>query len=126
MRQKRIPNKEAKDGATEKLKTQIRNLQKEVKRLKSELKAYDQAFKKTKDFLHENTKEISLDDLIIGAKEDKSLKKIKDDYSTNCTKCANGIVTKKILPFGEMYLCNVCGDRRVVKTQIEDTEELDC
>jgi predicted nuclease with TOPRIM domain len=117
MRQRKTPVKEAKDGQVDKLKTQIRNLQKETRRLKSELKAYEQAFRKTKDFLKENTDEIDLMDLIAGAKENKPLKEIQDEYTQVCDKCQQGIRTITLLPFGKLYLCNNCGDRHIERKE---------
>lgn len=58
-----------------KLKSQVRKLQKENKRIKSELKTYNQAFGKTKDYLEEYTEEFSLEELIDLAKKEVRLPK---------------------------------------------------
>lgn len=108
--------KEYKDGELNKLKRRVKRLESENKRLKSELNAYDQAFKKTTKFLKDNTDEISLEELVKAAKENKSLKEITPDETKQCPKCGSDI--KKLqYPVGTVIVCenNNCDYRSMEK-----------
>lgn len=111
--------KEYKDGELNKLKKRIKRLISENKRLKSELNAYDQAFKKTTKFLKDNTKEISIEKLIEAAKSNKSLKEVRTEVEEEdkCPRCTSD--TKKV-PFrdGHVVVCinEHCKFRHVKKT----------
>jgi predicted nuclease with TOPRIM domain len=107
----KIPNNEAKDGSLQKANKRIKRLEKENARLRSDLNAYDQAFRKTTKFLKDHTDQISINDLIEGAKQDKSLKEVKPV----CPKCL-GEISSMTIPAGEVTFCiNIECDYREVK-----------
>ena len=111
----KIPNNEAKDGTVQKLNKRIKRLEKENSRLKSELNAYDQAFKKTTKFLKDHTDQINIDDLIEGAKQNKSLKEVHEVKPT-CPQCL-GEITAMNTPAGKVIVCKntECEYREVKK-----------
>jgi predicted nuclease with TOPRIM domain len=121
---KKIPDeKQAKDGTVQKLRTRIKRLEKENHRLKSELNAYDQAWKKTLKYISDETKQIKLEDLIDAAKSDKNLKQTKREVREVCGKCLSDNVSKTPIPGGRHSVyCNDC-EHRVVKTNGEDKEQ---
>ena len=106
---KKIPDeKQAKDGTISKLRTRIKRLEKENNRLKSELNAYDQAWKKTLKFISDETKEIKLKDLIDAAKSDKNLKETKQEVKPVCSKCLSDNVHVSQISVGTMVICRDC------------------
>ena len=105
------PKKGYKDSELNKLKKRIYKLEKENNRLKSDLNAYEQAFRKTSRFLRDSLDEISLEDLIEAAKSDKSLKEVKEDVEVRCPICFSDT---KIIPMKdnkEVVVCNSCSYR---------------
>lgn len=117
----RKPNKvpddrQAKDGQIQKLRTRVKRLEKENSRLKSELNAYDQAWKKTLRYISDETKQISLDDLINAAKDDKSLKETKKEVQPACKNCLSTNVQVTKIPGGrKSVFCEDCEHREVEK-----------
>lgn len=116
---KKEPRKDYKDGELNKLKNRIKRLEKENNRLKSELKAYDQAFKKTTKFLKDHTDEISLEDLIEAAKDGKSLKEVEEvpNVQNLCPRCFSPIKKLQKSKVGEIVVCTKCDYRTVVKDE---------
>lgn len=116
---KKEPKKEYKDAELNKLKRRVKRLESENRRLKSELNSYDEAFKKTKRFLKDNTDELSLDDLIQAAKNGSSLKKTQEDVEDACPKCLNKV--KKInSPVGIITVCdNIHCDFRKTEKKVD-------
>lgn len=113
---KKIPDeKQAKDGTISKLRTRIKRLEKENNRLKSELNAYDQAWKKTLKFISDETKEIKLKDLIDAAKSDKNLKETKQEVKPVCSKCLSDNVHVSKITVGTMVICKDCSHTEVKK-----------
>jgi ribosomal protein S20 len=125
-------NVEAKDGAIGKLKRHIYKLEKENAKLKSELRTYQRAFEKNITFLQEKTGDLSLEDLIEGAKEDLTLKEIKKETAYRfedlkrkwaCYKCNEGVLRLMIIP-GNRYFrkCSICDNRTEAKEYTEEVE----
>ena len=113
---KKEPKKEYKDGELNKLKRRIKRLEKENTRLKSELNSYEQAFKKTTRFLKDHTDDISLEDLVQAAKQNKSLRKIEKEHVENlCPKCFNKLKELPKSRVGKIIVCTQCEYRKVEK-----------
>lgn len=113
---KKEPKKEYKDGELNKLKRRIKRLEKENTRLKSELNSYEQAFKKTTRFLKDHTDDISLEDLVQAAKQDKSLRKVeKEHVESLCPKCFNKLKELPKSRVGKIIVCTQCEYRKVEK-----------
>ena len=108
--------KEYKDGELNKFKRRIKRLESENKRLKSELNAYEQAFKKTTKFLKDHTDDISLEELIKAAKEDKSLRDVEEENAAKkaCPKCLSELKIIKY-PIGTLISCTKCDYRSMEK-----------
>jgi ribosomal protein S20 len=124
--------KEPKDGEVAKLKRHIHKLEKENNKLKSELKTYEKAFSKNITFLKEKTNDLSLEDLINGAKEDLTLKEIKKDTAYRfedlkqrwkCFQCNEGVLRLMIIP-GNRYFrkCSMCSHRTEAQDYTEEVE----
>lgn len=84
--------KEEKDGTVQKLKDTIRRLQSDNRKLKSELATFEAAFEKNIQFLKGKTKDLTLKELIDGAKKEQSLIQIEDTVKKNweCKTCNEG------------------------------------
>jgi hypothetical protein len=70
------PEKE-KDSEVQRLKNALKRKDKEMEKLKSELKTYEAAFQKNIQFLKGKTKDLSLQELLDGAKKEQNLGKIE-------------------------------------------------
>lgn len=113
---KKEPKKEYKDGELNKLKRRIKRLEKENTRLKSELNSYEQAFKKTTKFLEDHTDDISLEDLVQAAKQDKNLRKVeKEHVESLCPKCFSKLKELPKSRIGKIIVCTQCEYRKVEK-----------
>ena len=117
---------EPKSAEVKSLKKRIAKLENENKRLKSELKTYEQMFKRTVTFLKKDTEELSIHQIIKGVDADESLFEIKDKVKErwNCYKCPSGIL-KLILVPGNRYFrrCSSCVNRTPVKEYSDSVEE---
>ena len=129
--------KEEKDGNTAKLKRHIHHLEKENKKLKSELRTYERVFAKNITFLKEKTRGLSLEDLISGANAELNAQQITEQKVQNfedmqkkwkCFQCEEGLLKMIIIPRGDgnsyFRQCNnlKCKHRTELK---EYTEEVD-
>lgn len=105
MKPKKIPKSEAKSGNEQKLRNRIRYLERKVKRLEAEKRAYESAFKTTTSFLKDHTEEISLEKLIEGAKKGNSLKEVQEENQIKeCEHCGADDLRR----IGKLVLCMVC------------------
>jgi len=101
--------KEAKSGEIQKLKNRIKRLEKDKRILISKLNTAEAALAGNNSFLKGSTEDFSVEDLIDAAKENKTLKEIKDDKI--CPKCgAEDLKVMKTL-FGVLESC-MCGHRK--------------
>lgn len=94
------------DGEVKRLKDANRRLKSENEKLKSELKTYEAAFQKNIQFLKGKTKDLTVEQLIEGAKKEQNLKEIE---------------TEKELTFKEMedkWRCKLCSRGRLVFIKI--------
>lgn len=130
-------NNEPKDGETAKLKRHIRHLEKENKKLKSELRSYEKALAKNITFLKEKTNDLTLEELIKGANEELNLKQIKkesfDSFEMmkkkwSCYICDAGIMKFIVIPHGDSqhYFRKCSNPKCVNRTEAKElTEEVD-
>lgn len=96
------------------LRKKIKDQEKEINRLKSELKTLNRAFEKTATYIKGNSDGISVEKIIQGVKEEKTLTEIKT--SNKCPSCFEGEIKSSRLPFGRIDICSVgCGYREVTK-----------
>lgn len=104
------------DGEIQKLKRRVKKLETENKRLKSELKSFEQAFQRTSNFLRDHTKEITIEGLIDAAKKGHSLKETQnEEVKKACRKCLAPELTVIKNNFGSIFVCQKCGEREVEK-----------
>ena len=105
--------KEQKDGQLQRLRNRVRRLEKENRKLKSELNSLEQAFKNTTSFLRDHTQHININDLIEAAKHGKSLKTVQDDQEVHlvCPKCFSENFAVVPTPFGQVSTCGECKHR---------------
>lgn len=69
-----------KNNKEDALRRKVRELEKEIERLKGELKTLNKAFEKSAKFMSDESKELSVEDLIIAADKHKTLQEAKEDY----------------------------------------------
>lgn len=106
--------KEPKDGETSKLKRRIKRLEKENNRLKSELNSLEQAFKNTRRYIDDETKNVSVDRMIDAAKKGTKLSDLKKELE--CPKCGDEInQIKSLAGTVEVCLNQECDYREVKK-----------
>ena len=130
------PEKE-KDSEVQRLKQALKRKDKEMEKLKSELKTYEAAFQKNIQFLKGKTKDLSLQDLLAGAKKEQNLKQIEtskeETYQEHkarwkCFDCNIGIMKIIVVPRqdGRYYIrcCNndLCKKRTELKPFTDDVE----
>lgn len=105
----------------QKLKNQIDRQKTEIARLKRQLRQYEHAMEKNRDFLKGTAEEIELDKLIEAAKHGKALKEIREEnepiVTLACPKCLEGDYKSMKTMFGEMRSCIKCGHRETIKDE---------
>ena len=116
----KVFNKETKDNEVHKLKEVIKKKDREIKELRSQIVTYESAFKKTKDFLKENTDEFSVEQAIEAAKKNSNLKQMRNEYHNECSACGSDNVRVDKLSFGEIIICKNedCGKTVVKKNGV--------
>ena len=129
--------KEEKSGEVGKLKKHIRHLENEITQLKSQLRTYDRVFSRQVTFLKQQTRGLSLEDLIIGANAELNLQEIKDEQINNyaeiqrkwlCFQCNTGILKMVIIPRGDgnSYFRQCSNTKCKHRTPLKEyTEEVD-
>lgn len=125
--------KEPRDGEIKKLKAHIRKLDKEISRLKSELKTYSRAFDKNIMFLKNQTKRFSVEELIEGAEVDLTLEEIGIEKENTfkamearwkCWKCDEGVLKMIIVPSSRYFRkCTLCENRTETKELTDDVDK---
>lgn len=128
---------EEKDGEVGKLKRHIHHLEKENKKLKSELRTYERVFSKNITFLKEKTRGLSLEDLIAGANAELNAQQITEEKvqkfedlqrKWQCYKCSEGVMKLIVIPHGGgskyFRLCSnpKCKNRTDVKEYTDEVE----
>ena len=108
--------KEAKDSQTQRLRNRVRRLEKENRKLKSEVNSLEQAFKNTTKFLRDHTEHISIHDLIEAAKNGSSLGNVQEGQEVKevCPKCFSDKLVVVPAPFGKVKSCGDCKHRETV------------
>ena len=107
--------KEAKDGEVERLKRKIKRLEKDKRELISKLNTLEQVLKKNFEVLKGSVEDITVEELIEGAKKDKTVKQMKETrkevVNNSCPECNKEL---KIMPIrgGEIAICGNCTYRR--------------
>jgi membrane-anchored glycerophosphoryl diester phosphodiesterase (GDPDase) len=129
------PEKE-RDGEISRLKNANKRLKSENEKLKAEIKTYEAAFQKNIYFLKGKTKDLSLQELLDGAKKEQSLKSIEDkkemtfkdmESKWKCFKCGTGVM--RIIMFNKLnekwYLrkCSFC-ENRTNAQKLDDNVEV--
>lgn len=105
--------KEEKDGSIAKLKQRIRRLEKDKRELISKLNTLEQVLKRNFEVLKGSTEDLSVEELIEGAKKNKTIKQIKDDVepvvqSDNCPKCNSEEYKIMEIRGGQIGVCGNC------------------
>lgn len=99
-------HREEKDGETQKLRNTIRRLQSDIRKLKSELSTYEVAFQKNIQFLKGKTKDLTVQELIEGAKKEQNLGQIENtkeltfkdmEKRWKCHKCNSGVMKLTVI-----------------------------
>ena len=118
------------DGEIKRLKDALRRKDKEIERMKSELKTYSAAFEKNIQFLKGKTKDLTLQELIDGAKKEQNLKQIevekeitfKDmEKKWKCFKCGTGVmrIITYMRPDGRWYIRKCSNSQCVNRTKAQ-------
>lgn len=116
---------EEKSGEVKKLKAHIRHQDKEIARLKSELRSIEKAFSKNITFLKQKTTQLDLHTLIEAANEELNLSQIEDKEENKmeqmfkrwqCHKCETNVLKIVIVPKGdERYYFRKCSNPKCSK-----------
>lgn len=133
----RAGHKEEKDGALQKLRNANRRLKSENEKLKAELSTYEAAFQKNISFLKGKVKDLTVEELIAGAKKDQNLATIEvvkeETYQEHkakwkCHICGQGLMKLTVVTRqdGKWYFrkCNQpkCVNRTDLKQFNDDVE----
>lgn len=101
-------------GTLKELKAANRRLKSDNERLKSELVSLQEAFYETSKYLKNNTDGISVEKIIEGVKNSKTLVEIKK--VDKCSKCESIEVKELNVPaVGLIRICSACKNREVLK-----------
>lgn len=125
---KSYPEKE-RDGEVKRLRDALKRKDKEVDKLKSELKTLETAFQENIKFLKGKTARLDLQELLKGAKKNESLKEIEDNKNFTfkeleekwkCYKCNVGIMRLIIFnrPDGKHYI-RACSNKSNCQNRTE-------
>ena len=101
--------KEPKSGEISKLKKRIRLLEKQKRELISKLNTAERVLEKNMKFLKGSTEDISVEELIEAAKEDKTLKEVKEDRV--CPSCSSENYKIMSIRGGKIGICSDCSFR---------------
>jgi len=130
------PEKE-KDSEVQRLKNALKRKDKEMEKLKSELRTYEAAFQKNIQFLKGKTKDLSLQELLDGAKKEQNLTKIEkvkeETYQEfkqkwKCFQCNTGIMKLTVMPRqdGKYYFRACTNDKCKHRTELKPfTDEVE-
>jgi len=115
-RQQRItfPKEDDKSECIKKLKGMVRNLQKENKRMKTELKTLEAAFVETQGFLKKQMWDFSVEEVIDAVKKHRRLNAAKGDEVV-CEKCGATMDHLDVPAIGTIYICTNCTHRYTVR-----------
>lgn len=131
------PDKE-RDSEVKRLRDALKRKDREVEKLKSELRTLEKAFEANIKFLKGKTAKLDLQELLSGAKKDMSIKEIEETKVVNfkeleekwrCHKCQEGVMKLIVFsrPDGKHYIraCSnrdKCQNRTDAKPWKEDVE----
>jgi len=101
--------KEPKNAEVAKLKKRIRLLEKQKKDLVSQLKSAEKALERNMKFLKGSVEDISVEELIEAAKEDKTLKEVK--VEKECPNCGSKNLKVMNILGGKIEICPDCSHR---------------
>lgn len=104
------------------LRRVIKEKDREIARLKSELKTLNDYFKKTASFVSTKSKALSVEDLIDAADKNQTLEEAIEDKAT-CPNCESPDTFKGKIPSGHLFICRACNYREVIKNA-EEKESL--
>lgn len=94
------------------LRQKVKQLEKEIVRLKGELKTLNAAFSKTSSYIKGNLDGITVEKIIVAAREEKTMIQIQKENV--CPDCGQEIKTNK-LPFGTFSICTAACGWKLVK-----------
>jgi len=101
--------KEAKSGEVQKLRNKIKRLEKDKRILISKLNTAEAALVGNANFLKGSTEDLSVEDLIEAAKENKTLKEVRDGKI--CPSCGSEDLKVMKTLFGVLESCH-CGYKK--------------
>ena len=116
MKPKKSPVREAKDGELQKAKRRIKRLEKDVQRLKSEIKTLEGFREAASSYIDGKLDGVPVERVIKGIQKKQTLKQTKPDVIKEC--CPKCITAElKIVPYpgGEARVCGNCKHRETVK-----------
>lgn len=94
------------------LRNSLKAKNKEITRLKSELKTLEAAFSKAREFLRDSTERFTLQELIEAAKQNESLADLKDQLG--CPECGYDEIIRLNCKTFEIYSCKSCGYKKKI------------
>lgn len=110
--------KEEKDGNISKLKARVRRLEKDKKELISKVNTLEQVLKRNFEVLKGSVEDLSVEELIEAAKNDKTIKEAKKDAKKPvennpemCPKCEQQTLKIMEIRNGKICICSNCSYR---------------
>lgn len=98
------------------LRKKIKDQEKEIARLKQELKTLNHAFSKTAGYIKGNLDNVTVEKVIQSVRQEKTMTEIKNDNV--CPQCSEGEIKSNRLPFGTLRICSAaCGFKEVIKDE---------
>lgn len=117
---------EPKSAEVKSLRKRIAKLENENRRLKSELRTYEDTFRRTVTFMKKGTENLSIQQLVKGVDADETLFQIKEKVEDRwkCHKCHEGKLSLIIVP-GNRYFrrCAMCTNKTELQTYHDEVEQ---
>lgn len=101
------------------LRKALKDRDNEIRRLKSELKTLNEAFKKSANYMSTKSKKLSVEDLINAANKEQSLEETMKSVGT-CVNCGSHDIFRGKVPSGTLVLCRNCNHREVLTHEQEE------
>lgn len=116
------PKEDDKSDVIKKLRGANRHLQKENRRLKSELRTLEAAFVETQGFLKKQEWDFSIEEVIRAVKHNRRLQVAKN-VEIECNRCGADMEQIAVPNMGTVCICTNCTHRYTIRTNCTNPHE---
>jgi DNA repair exonuclease SbcCD ATPase subunit len=127
-----VPREAGESGEVKQLKDKIKRLSSDKRRLISEVTTLTAALDKTREYIDDKLKGVSVEKVIKSVKEERKLKEINkenEELSEKCRVCNRPLQTLSSTMVRSIFFCTTCRKRDIVYdadlNEIDSIEALD-